>query len=118
MAATLSNLTFKPESDFVHICNVAENPFVLVVNPQVPGIFANVDGHPAAIPGKAEVGIEIDVADLAAEFSLAAGGVVDARDALVARRYRQVWPAAFLAAPSSRLVARNQRMGSGANPIR
>ncbi len=36
MAATLSNLTFKPESDFVHICNVCENPFVLVVNPQVP----------------------------------------------------------------------------------
>ena len=36
MAATLSNLTFKPESDFVHVCNVSENPFVLVVNPQVP----------------------------------------------------------------------------------
>ena len=36
MAATLSNLTFKPESDFTHICNVSENPFVLVVNPQVP----------------------------------------------------------------------------------
>ena len=36
MAATLNNLSFKPESDFVHICNVAENPFVLVVNPQVP----------------------------------------------------------------------------------
>ena len=36
MAATLSNLTFNPESDFVHICNVSENPFVLVVNPQVP----------------------------------------------------------------------------------
>ena len=36
MAATLSNLSFKPESDFVHICNVCENPFVLVVNPQVP----------------------------------------------------------------------------------
>jgi tripartite-type tricarboxylate transporter receptor subunit TctC len=36
MAATLSNLTFKPESDFVHICVVSENPFVLVVNPQVP----------------------------------------------------------------------------------
>ena len=36
MAATLSNLTFKPESDFIHICNVSENPFVLVVNPQVP----------------------------------------------------------------------------------
>ena len=36
MAATLSNLTFDPERDFVHICDVAENPFVLVVNPQVP----------------------------------------------------------------------------------
>ena len=36
MAATLNNLSFKPESDFIHICNVAENPFVLVVNPQVP----------------------------------------------------------------------------------
>jgi tripartite-type tricarboxylate transporter receptor subunit TctC len=36
MAATLTNLTFKPESDFVHICNVCENPFVLVVNPKVP----------------------------------------------------------------------------------
>ncbi len=36
MAATLSNLSFKPESDFVHICNVCENPFVLVVNPEVP----------------------------------------------------------------------------------
>jgi tripartite-type tricarboxylate transporter receptor subunit TctC len=36
MAATLSNLTFNPERDFVHVCNVAENPFVLVVNPQVP----------------------------------------------------------------------------------
>src|SRR5437588_5081987 len=29
MAATLSNLTFNPERDFVHICDVAENPFVL-----------------------------------------------------------------------------------------
>jgi tripartite-type tricarboxylate transporter receptor subunit TctC len=36
MAATLTNLTFKPESDFVHICNVSENPFVLVVNPEIP----------------------------------------------------------------------------------
>jgi tripartite-type tricarboxylate transporter receptor subunit TctC len=36
MAATLSNLTFSPERDFVHICDVAENPFVLVVNPQLP----------------------------------------------------------------------------------
>jgi tripartite-type tricarboxylate transporter receptor subunit TctC len=33
MAATLANLAFKPESDFVHI---VQNPFVLVVNPQVP----------------------------------------------------------------------------------
>ena len=36
MAATLSNLSFSPERDFVHICDVAENPFVLVVNPQLP----------------------------------------------------------------------------------
>ncbi|MGZ3348325.1 MAG: Bug family tripartite tricarboxylate transporter substrate binding protein [Xanthobacteraceae bacterium] len=36
MAVTLSNLSFDPQKDFVHICNVAENPFVLVVNPQVP----------------------------------------------------------------------------------
>ena len=36
MAATLTNLSFSPERDFVHICNVAENPFVLVVNPRVP----------------------------------------------------------------------------------
>jgi tripartite-type tricarboxylate transporter receptor subunit TctC len=36
MAATLSNLSFNPEQDFVHICDVAENPFVLVVNPKVP----------------------------------------------------------------------------------
>jgi tripartite-type tricarboxylate transporter receptor subunit TctC len=36
MAATLSNLGFSPVHDFVHVCNVAENPFVLVVNPQVP----------------------------------------------------------------------------------
>lgn len=36
MAATLSNLTFDPHRDFVHICNVVENPFVLVVNPQLP----------------------------------------------------------------------------------
>ncbi len=35
MAVTLSNLSFDPQKDFVHICNVAENPFVLVVNPQV-----------------------------------------------------------------------------------
>jgi tripartite-type tricarboxylate transporter receptor subunit TctC len=36
MAATLSNLSFSPKHDFVHICEVAENPFVLVVNPQLP----------------------------------------------------------------------------------
>lgn len=36
MAATLTNLSFDPQRDFVHICDVAENPFVLVVNPQVP----------------------------------------------------------------------------------
>ena len=36
MAATLANLSFKPESDFTHIVHIAQNPFVLVVNPQVP----------------------------------------------------------------------------------
>ena len=36
MAATLSNLTFDPHRDFVHVCDVVENPFVLVVNPQLP----------------------------------------------------------------------------------
>jgi tripartite-type tricarboxylate transporter receptor subunit TctC len=36
MAATLSNLSFSPERDFVHICDVAENPFILVVNPKLP----------------------------------------------------------------------------------
>jgi len=36
MAATITDLSFKPERDFVHICDVAENPFVLVVNPEVP----------------------------------------------------------------------------------
>ena len=36
MATTLSNLSFNPRTDFVHICEAAENPFVLVVNPQVP----------------------------------------------------------------------------------
>ncbi len=36
MAATINDLSFKPERDFVHICDVAENPFVLVVNPEVP----------------------------------------------------------------------------------
>jgi len=36
MAATLAGMSFDPERDFVHICNVSENPFVLVVNPQVP----------------------------------------------------------------------------------
>lgn len=36
MAVTLSNLSFDPRHDFVHICDVAENPFVLVVNPQLP----------------------------------------------------------------------------------
>jgi tripartite-type tricarboxylate transporter receptor subunit TctC len=36
MAATLANMSFDPERDFVHVCNVSENPFVLVVNPQVP----------------------------------------------------------------------------------
>jgi len=36
MATTLSNLSFDPRTDFAHICEAAENPFVLVVNPQVP----------------------------------------------------------------------------------
>lgn len=36
MAATLHNLSFDPNHAFVHICDVAENPFVLVVNPKVP----------------------------------------------------------------------------------
>jgi tripartite-type tricarboxylate transporter receptor subunit TctC len=36
MAATLPNLSFSPQNDFVHICDVAENPFVLVVNPALP----------------------------------------------------------------------------------
>jgi len=36
MAATLPDLSFNPEKDFVHICDVAENPFVLVVNPELP----------------------------------------------------------------------------------
>lgn len=36
MAATLPNLSFDPNHAFVHICDVAENPFVLVVNPKVP----------------------------------------------------------------------------------
>ena len=35
MAATLPNLSFDPNHAFVHICEVAENPFVLVVNPKV-----------------------------------------------------------------------------------
>ena len=36
MATTLANLSFDPRTDFVHICDAAENPFVLVVNPEVP----------------------------------------------------------------------------------
>lgn len=36
MAATLHNLSFDPAHDFVHIGEVAENPFILVVNPQMP----------------------------------------------------------------------------------
>lgn len=36
MAATLPNLSFSPQKDFVHVCDVAENPFVLVVNPGLP----------------------------------------------------------------------------------
>jgi tripartite-type tricarboxylate transporter receptor subunit TctC len=36
MAATVPNLSFNPAKEFVHVGQVAENPFVLVVNPQVP----------------------------------------------------------------------------------
>jgi tripartite-type tricarboxylate transporter receptor subunit TctC len=36
MAATMPNLEFNPATDFTHIAHVAENPFILVVNPQVP----------------------------------------------------------------------------------
>ena len=36
VAATLPNLSYKPEGDFVHIALIAQNPFVLVVHPQVP----------------------------------------------------------------------------------
>jgi tripartite-type tricarboxylate transporter receptor subunit TctC len=35
MAATLPDLSFNPAKDFVHVCDVAENPFVLVVNPEL-----------------------------------------------------------------------------------
>lgn len=35
VAATIPNLNFKP-TDFTHISKTAENPFVLVVNPQLP----------------------------------------------------------------------------------
>jgi tripartite-type tricarboxylate transporter receptor subunit TctC len=34
-AATIANLAYRPESDFMHITLIAQNPFVLVVNPQV-----------------------------------------------------------------------------------
>ena len=37
MATTLANLSFDPRTDFVHICDAAENPFVLVVNPAGTG---------------------------------------------------------------------------------
>src|SRR6185312_10044850 len=36
MPTTLSNLSFDPRTDSAHICEAAQNPFVLVVNPQVP----------------------------------------------------------------------------------
>jgi tripartite-type tricarboxylate transporter receptor subunit TctC len=36
MAATMPSLEFNPAADFTHIAEVAENPFILVVNPQVP----------------------------------------------------------------------------------
>jgi tripartite-type tricarboxylate transporter receptor subunit TctC len=35
MAATIPNLGFSPKRDFVHICEIAQNPLVLVVNPQL-----------------------------------------------------------------------------------
>jgi tripartite-type tricarboxylate transporter receptor subunit TctC len=35
MAATIPNLGFSPKRDFVHICDIAQNPLVLVVNPQL-----------------------------------------------------------------------------------
>jgi tripartite-type tricarboxylate transporter receptor subunit TctC len=35
MAATIPNLGFSPRRDFVHICDIAQNPFILVVNPRV-----------------------------------------------------------------------------------
>jgi tripartite-type tricarboxylate transporter receptor subunit TctC len=54
MAVTLSNLSFDPQKDFVHICNVAENPFVLVVNPQVtaksvPDLIEFAKAHPGTM---------------------------------------------------------------------
>jgi tripartite-type tricarboxylate transporter receptor subunit TctC len=54
MAVTLSNLSFDPQKDFVHICNVAENPFVLVVNPQVTAksvqdLIEFAKAHPGAM---------------------------------------------------------------------
>jgi tripartite-type tricarboxylate transporter receptor subunit TctC len=36
VAATIANLAYRPESDFTHIALIAQNPFVLVVNPKVP----------------------------------------------------------------------------------
>jgi tripartite-type tricarboxylate transporter receptor subunit TctC len=35
VAATLPNLGFNPKRDLVHVCAIAQNPLVLVVNPQV-----------------------------------------------------------------------------------
>ena len=35
MAATIPNLGFSPKRDFIHICEIAENPLILVVNPQL-----------------------------------------------------------------------------------
>jgi tripartite-type tricarboxylate transporter receptor subunit TctC len=36
MAATIQKLAFNPATDFTHIAKVAENPFILVVNPDLP----------------------------------------------------------------------------------
>jgi len=36
VAATLPNLSFDPDTAYAHIAKIAANPFVLVINPQVP----------------------------------------------------------------------------------
>ena len=49
-----SHLVQSAQKDFVHICNVAENPFVLVVNPQVtaksvPDLIEFAKAHPGTM---------------------------------------------------------------------